>query len=186
MKKVKIAVVFLCTVCLCAAVMAQAQVIAPPPLPEEQRATAGQIAALLDALRIKEQMASLLDMLPTLIQQQIQKQQEVFRGRQFTPEQEAQVEKFLQQRVEQSLNLYPVDDIIADAGTVYQKYISRDDADALIAFYQTPVAQRLIAAQPAMVQEYIPIILSRVETRVQAFTEETAREAQTLLLELLK
>ena len=180
MKKLKLAVVFLCAASLCAA--ATAQVIAP--LPEEKRATAGQIAELLDASRVKDQMASLLDAMPALMQQQMQKQRETFKGRQLTPEQDAQIEKFLQRRIEQSLNLYPIDDIIADAGTVYQKYISREDADALIAFYQTPAAQRLIDAQPAMVQEYIPLVLSRMETRVQAFTDETAREARELLKEL--
>ncbi|MCL2877803.1 MAG: DUF2059 domain-containing protein [Acidobacteria bacterium] len=182
MKKVKLAVMFLCAIGLYATATAQAPVVAP--LPEEQRATAGQIAILLDAMRIKEQMASIMDMIPALMQQQMQKQLEAFGGLQLTPEQEEQVTKFLRRRLEQSMNLYPMEEIIADTGTVYQKYISREDADVVIAFYQTPAAQRLIDAQPAVAQEYLPLVMSRLETRLQAFTEETARESQELLKKL--
>ena len=82
--------------------------------------------------------------------------------------------------------LYPIEELLADVGTVYQKYISSSDADVLIEFYRTPAAQRLIDVQPAMVQEYLPLVVSRMETRVKAFADETAREAQELLKELLE
>jgi hypothetical protein len=38
----------------------------PPPLPEEQRATAGQIAKLFDTMRLKDQMKAIQDLVPLL------------------------------------------------------------------------------------------------------------------------
>ena len=184
MKKVKIAVTFLCAMSLCVSAMAQVPIGAPPPLPEQHRATAGQIATLLDVMRVKDQMAEMLDMLPAIIQQQMQKQREALRGLRLTREEDELIEKLLQRNIERSLNLYPIEEIISDTGMVYQKYISREDADILIAFYKTPAAQRLIDVQPAMMQEALPMVMSRLETRIQAFSQETARELQELLKKL--
>ena len=184
MKKVKfIAAALLCAAILCVPAMAQSS---PPPLPEGLRATDGQIATLLNTMRVKDQMKTVLDLMPVILQQQMQKQREALNGRQLTPEQGEQIEKFLQQRIEKTIDLYPIEEIIADAGTVYQKYISSSDADVLIEFYQTPAAQRLIDIQPAMAQEYLPLVLSRLETRIKTFAEETSRDAQELLKELLE
>jgi len=87
-----------------------------------------------------------------------------------------QIEKFMQRCIEKSIDLYPIAEIIADTGTVYQKYISRSDADVLIEFYLT---------RPAIAQEYLPLVISRLETRMKAFTEEISRETQEFLKELL-
>lgn len=185
MKKIKlIAVALLCAAGLCVLGMAQSPVLMKP-LPKEQQATDEQIVKLLDSMRIEDQMASIMDMLPMVVKQQMQSQREALSSRQLTPEQEEQVEKFLQRRLEKTLNLYPIEEIIADIVPVYQKFISREDADVIIEFYRTPAAQRLIDSQPAMAQEYLPLLMARMETRVKAFTEETSREAQALLKELL-
>jgi len=189
MKKGKlIAITTLCVMSLCVSAMAQLPAAAPPPppLPEDQRATSAQITTLLDTMRVKDQMNAVMDLMPVLVQQLMQKQRESFNGRQFTPEQEAQIDKFLQQRIEKAMDIYPFEEMIADAGTVYQKYISREDADVLIEFYRTPAAQRLIDVQPAMTQEYLPLVLSRMETRVKTFADDSALEAQKLLKELLE
>jgi hypothetical protein len=183
MRKVRfIAITILCTSCLCVSAAAQSPVA---PLPESQRATDGQIATLLNAMRIQDQMSAVLELMPMVVQQQVQKLRESFKGPQLTSEQQEKIEKFLQQRAEKVMEIYPIEEIIADTGTIYQKYISREDADVLIAFYQTPAAQRLIDVQPAMVQEYLPAIMSRMETRVKTFAEDTARETQEFLKELL-
>jgi len=185
MKKLRlIAVAFLCATSLCVSATAQTPVELPQPLPEELRATTEQIATLLDAMRIKDQMNTVLELMPIIVQQQMQQQREVLNSRQLTPEQEERVNNFLRQQIEKSMDLYPIDEIIADAGTVYQKYISREHADVLIEFYKTPAAQHLIYVQPAMVQEYLPLVLSRMETRVKTFADDTAREARELLEEL--
>ena len=189
MKKIKLFVVaFFCAISLCVPVAAQIPGMAQSlqQLPEELQATTDQIATLLDTMRVKDQMSSLLDIMPNIIQQQMQMQRETLTSRNLTPEQEEVVEKFLQRRIEHSLTLYPIEEIIADVGTIYKKYISREHADALITFYKTPVAQYLLDVQPAMVQESLPLIMSRMEGVVRTFTEETAREAQSLFNELFE
>jgi len=187
MKEMKIiAFTFLCVIMLCVSAPAQtpvmmAQAPPPPPLPEEQQATAEQISTLLDTMRIKDQMNTVLDLMQMMVQQQMQQQREVLNSRQLTREQEERINNFLQQRMEKARDLYPINEVIADAGTLYQKYISREDADVFIEFYRTPAAQRLIDVQPTMSQELLPLVLSRMESRVKAFAEETGREAREFL-----
>ena len=186
MKKLKLAIMFLLVAGLCAGAMAQTPVGAPSPspLPVQVRATDGQIATLLDVMRVRDQMSEILNLMPMVMQQQMSTLSEKFRGLRLTPEQEGKVAKFMQRSVERSLNLYPVEDVIKDAGTVYQKYISREDADALIAFYRTPAAQNLLQAQPVMTQELLSLTMGRLETFARAFAEEISREAQELIKEL--
>jgi len=183
MKIVKNAVTILFAMGLCVSAIAQMPVVVPPlsPLPEEHRATAEQIATLLDVMRLKDQMEGLGDVLPVLMQQQMLKQRETLRSLRLSREQDELVEKLLQKNIEQSKKLYPIEEIISDAGIVYQKYISREEADFLIAYYKTPIAQRMIDLQPALMQEVFPLVMSRVEARVQALAQETAREVQELL-----
>ena len=183
MNKVKLIVVaFLCVAILCVSAMAQPS-STPPPLPEELRATAEQIATLIDVMHVREQMVTLRDLMPAMVQKQMQKQREALSGGQFSPKQWENIEEFLKPRIE---NLYPVEEIIADIGKVYQKYISSKDADVLIEFYRTPAVQRMINVQPSITREYLPLVLSRMETHVKVFSEENVRDAQKLLKELLE
>ena len=113
-------------------------------------------------MRLKEQMASVLDLMPVMALQIVQKQRESLNVGQLTPKQQEKIEGLLKQYIEKSMNLYPVEEIIADARTVYQKYIRRDDADVLIEFYRTPAMQRMMHFQPVISQEYLPLVLSRI------------------------
>ena len=165
-----IAAAFLCAAILCVSAVAQSSPpspplppqLSPPPLPEELRATSAQIATLFEVMRLKEQMASVLDLMPVMALQIVQKQRESLNVGQLTPKQQEKIEGLLKQYIEKSMNLYPVEEIIADARTVYQKYIRRDDADVLIEFYRTPAMQRMMHFQPVISQEYLPLVLSRI------------------------
>jgi len=184
MKRVRlIAVTFLCATLLCVSLPAQTPVIAPP-LPIELRATDEQIATLLDVMRVKDQLADILNLMPMIMQQQMSTLPEKFSGLQLTPEQKEIVENFMQRNIERSLNLYPINAVIADAGTVYQKYVHREDIDALIAFYRTPAGQRMLDAQPIMATELATLIMSRAEKFSRTFGEELVRETQELIKEL--
>jgi hypothetical protein len=44
-------------------------------------------------------------------------------------------------------------DLLTDMIPIYQRHISREDMDAILAFYRTDSGRRLLEAQPAMVAE---------------------------------
>ncbi len=83
--------------------------------------------------------------------------------------------------MDKALSVYPVEEMIADSIAVYQRHVSRDDADALIAFYSSPVGQRLLDAQPAIMQEYMPMVMNRVQERTKVLTDEMAKEMQEMM-----
>jgi len=48
---------------------------------------------------------------------------------------------------------FPVDEIIDAAVPIYQKHLAKSDLDAVIAFYSSPVGQKLLKETPAMMAE---------------------------------
>ena len=66
-----------------------------------------------------------------------------------TPAQIAEVDKFAE-------NLFkdmPIDEMVDAMVPIYQKHLSKDDLSAILAFYSSPVGQKLQREQPAMMQE---------------------------------
>lgn len=54
------------------------------------------------------------------------------------------------QSVQQEVN---IDEMVALVVPVYQKHLSEEDIQSMLAFFSTPAGQKLITAQPAIMQE---------------------------------
>jgi|SRR5208282_2156620 len=78
---------------------------------------------------------------------------------------------------------FPVDEIIDAVVPIYQKHLTKSDLEAIIAFYSSPVGQRLLKEQPAMMAEgmqagqdvmmrKLPDIEERLKTKVAQLAEE--------------
>jgi hypothetical protein len=163
-----------------------AQAPTPAPLPVDQQATKEQITKLFEVMRLRQTMDSLMKSLPAMMQQQIEVQskqmmQKLAGGQSIPPEEIESIKKVAQKFMDKALSVYPVEEMIADSIAVYQRHVSRDDADALIAFYSSPVGQRLLDAQPAIMQEYMPMVMNRVQERTKVLTDEMAKEMQEMM-----
>ena len=190
MKSVKSAMVLVLGLAASGYAAAQTQAIEHVPLvqalPEDQQATKEQIAKLFEVMRIRQQMAIMQKMMPQMIAQQIREQEQaalakITNGNKLTPEQQKKMEEHEKQFVERAFALASADVMIADMTSVYQRHISRDDADALIAFYSTPPAQRLLDVQPVISQELLPLVMSHMRERTQTLTDEMTKDMQDLL-----
>jgi uncharacterized protein len=153
---------------------------APVVAPESQ-ATPEQVAKLFEAMRIKQQMQSMKSMIPGMVQQQIQSamrqsETELPAGSKLTPEQREKMQTIMSKYVGKSMDLYPADEMLTDMTSIYQKHLSKDDIEGLIAFYSSPAGQHLLDAQPAIAQEYMPMVMGKVGQRSQAMTKEMMRE----------
>ncbi len=69
---------------------------------------------------------------------------------------------------------YPVDQILSDMVPVYQKHLTKSDLDSVLAFYSSPVGQKLTREMPAMTAEAMQIASSRI----QDDTEEIMRRME--------
>lgn len=158
----------------------------PAVLPPDQQPTPEQLAKLFQVMRIREQYQSLMKMIPSSTQQQLRaNMDEIYKklpaGQQPTPQQQADLERLMNQYMQKALNIYPIDEMLSDMGTIYQRHLSKTDVDALIAFYGSPAGQHLLDAQPVIMREYMPLVMQRVQKSTAELTDEMMKDAQEVI-----
>lgn len=154
----------------------QERTIAP-----DDQATNEQLGKLFDVMRVKEQMQSMRQIVPSMVQQQIQsamKQTEANlpAGTRLTDDQRARMQGVMTKYVGKAMDLYPSDEMLTDMTGIYQRHLGREDVDGLIAFYSSPAGQHLLDAQPLIAQEFMPIVMGKVSERSQSMTKDMVKE----------
>jgi hypothetical protein len=83
---------------------------------------------------------------------------------------------------------FPLDEMIDAVIPIYQKHLTKSDLDAVVAFYSSPVGQRLLKEQPAMMAEgmqagqdimlrRLPELGKRIDTKVAQLADEEMRRS---------
>jgi hypothetical protein len=157
-------------------------------IPVEQRATKEQLTKLFEVMRVKQQMDSVLKMMPAMVEKQMQEQMKAIRaqmpgGGEMSPKEQEAMGQFQKRIMEKALSAYPYDEMISDMTDVYQRHVSRVDADAFIAFYGSPAGQHLLDEQPAIMKEYMPMVMKRMSERSKDLTDEIVKEAAEMAKE---
>jgi len=150
-------------------------------VPADQQPTKEQLAKLFDVMRLRVQMKSMRQIVPSMVQQQIksamnQTEADLPPGSKLTPEQREKMQEVMQKYVGKAMDLYPADEMLTDMSTIYQRHLSKDDVDGMIAFYSSPAGQHLLDMQPVIAQEYMPMIMGKVAQRSQSLTKEMMAE----------
>jgi hypothetical protein len=150
-------------------------------VPAENQPSADQLSKLFEVMRIKQQMASMRTMVPGMVQQQIQTamrqtEEGLPTGTKLTPEQREKMQGIMTKYVGKAMDLYPADEMLTDMTAIYQRHLSKDDVEGLIAFYGSPAGQHLLDAQPVIAQEYMPVVMQKVAQRSQTMTKEMMKE----------
>jgi uncharacterized protein len=153
-------------------------------IPPEDQASKEQLAKLFEVMRIREQVQSVRKMVPLMVEGQIQQQSKAIESQmsrtKMTPEQRTAVEQITRKYVDKAVNIYPVEEMVDDMTSIYQRYLSRDDVDGMIAFYSSQAGQHLLDAQPKIAQEYMPLVMKRVAERTKGLTAEMMKETEEL------
>lgn len=150
-------------------------------IPPEQQATKEQLGKLFEVMRLRQQFEELTKMLPNLVQQQIHSQLQQMAAsmpasKQMTPEQQAALDKLMKRYMEKASTLYPPDEMIDDAITVYQRHMRREDVEAYINFFSSPPGQHFLDVQPLIMKEYLPIAMERAQRRTKELSAEMAAD----------
>jgi len=154
-------------------------------IPTDQQPTKEQLAKLFEVMRLREQLQSYMKMIPAMVQNQIKAQAKDLTsklpgGGTIKPELQATIDRTMDKYLEKALNLYPIDEMLDDLTTIYQRHLCRSDVDAFIVFYQSPAGQHLLDQQPAIMKEYMPVVMDRMQQRSKALTDELTREMEEL------
>ena len=157
-------------------------------IPLEQRATKEQLTRLFEVMRVRQQMDSILKMMPAMVEKQMQEQMKAIRAQmpgsgEMSPKEQETMAQFQKRIMEKALGAYPYEEMMSDMTEVYQRHVSRADADAFIAFYSSPAGQRLLDEQPAIMKEYMPMVMKRMSDRSKDLAEDIAKEAAEMAKE---
>ena len=149
-------------------------------LPED-RASKEQVAKLLEVMRLRQQLTSTMNALQTMIQGQVAAQIGQVSisspdGKQLTHQQQSKLDAVQQKYMKLALDVYPIDAMMDDITVIYQRHMSRSDVDAFIAFYSSPPGQHLLDSQPAIMQEYMPVAMKRVNERSNKLSAEMMKD----------
>jgi hypothetical protein len=154
-------------------------------IPLDQQPTKEQLAKLFELIRVRQQVQSLLKMMPAMVQQQMQAQAKTIEAKHpecnlLKPENQAAFDKVMSKFMEKSLNIVNIDEMLDDMTVVYQRHVSSTDVDALIAFYSSPAGQHLLDAQPIIMKEYMPMVMKRTQERSAALIKGLTNDLEQL------
>jgi hypothetical protein len=160
---------------------AQAAPAVVPTVPAGQQPTKEQLAKLFEVMHSKEQMASVMKMIPAIMQQQFAGQTKEMKKdhpemASMTDEQQKAADKVMNRFMERAMTVYGTDEMVSDMSALYQKHLTSDDVDAMIAFYSSPAGQHMIATVPAIMQELLPTMMLRMQERLKPLIEDMAKE----------
>lgn len=74
-----------------------------------------------------------------------------------------------------------VDELVTVIVPVYQRHLSKTDIQAIIAFYKTPVGQKLLRQQPAMMQESMQAGADLMQKRMESLLKKVDARMEQLL-----
>ncbi|HEV2326826.1 MAG TPA: DUF2059 domain-containing protein [Terracidiphilus sp.] len=164
----------------------QAPASAAAEVSPEQQASREQLTKLFEVMRLRQQFDSMTKMMPAIVEQQVHEQMAQMvaatpGGKPLSPEQQAALDKLTNKYLQKANSLYPADEMINDAMTIYQHHMSRSDVDAYIAFYSSTPGQHLLDAQPVIMKEYMPVVSQKVQSRTKELYSEMAQDMQEFM-----
>jgi hypothetical protein len=115
--------------------------------PADAPASKEDVMRYLDAMHSRDTMMSVMNVMAKQTRAMIHEQ--VSRQPDLPPDAEARIEKM----TEDLFKNFPVDELLQAMVPVYQKHFTKGDIDALVAFYTTPVGQKLLKETPAITAE---------------------------------
>ena len=137
-------------------------------------------------MRLRQQLDATMKAIPAMIQQQLHTQLDAANaklpdGSQPCAEQQAKLEALMKKYMDRAATLYPPEEMMADIAMVYRLHLSKTDVDAYIAFYNSPAGQHLLDAQPLIMQEYMPMVMQRVQAGSKELSDEMNKDLEDLM-----
>jgi uncharacterized protein len=76
---------------------------------------------------------------------------------------------------------FNIDDLMELVVTVYQHHLSQADVNGLIAFYESPLGQKFLAEQPAMMQESIKASSEYAQSKMEPMMKRMDEKMKALM-----
>lgn len=154
-------------------------------IPADQQATKEQLTKLFELMKVRDQLASVTKMMPAMMQQQMQAQMEQMKNDHpelaaMSDEQQQEAARVMNKFMTRVFDVYPADEMIADMAAIYQRHLTRSDVDGIIVFYSSPAGQHMVAMTPVIMQEYMPLVMQRMQERMKPLIDEMGKEMEAI------
>ena len=164
---------------------APASAPAAPMIPQDQQASDEQMQKLFDAMHIKEQLATMKNILPQVAQQQMQRQMEQMQKdhpelHSLDPQTKQKLNDVMDGFLKKILGASMDEDIFVDLRIVYQRHMSREDVEALTVFYNSPAGKHLLAMTPVIMQEYMPMMMDHMQAKMKPILQEMENQVKAI------
>ncbi len=97
-----------------------------------------------------------------------------------TAEQRAQFEKIMDSVMGDVFKSYPIDDVLRDMVPVYQSHLSESDLNQIVAFYSSPVGQKVLKELPAMTAEGMRVSYARLQPKIEEMIKNLESQLQQM------
>jgi hypothetical protein len=158
----------------------------PSAIAPEDQATKLQIANLFEGMHLRQQFEKTMGAMTDVARQQMDAQIKELTerpGAQITPAQKEATRKVADKFLEKSMHIMSIDDMIDQITTIYQRHFTKEDITAATEFYSSPAGQHMLSEQPAIMKEYMPIVMKRMNEQMQTLIEELIGDIQKALQE---
>jgi hypothetical protein len=153
-----------------------ATVCAAQQSPADQPASKADIDRYYQTMHVRELMKNMMDAMSKQMRQMMHDQL------QKVPNLPPDAEEKMNKMYDDMLKNMPLDDLLDAMEPVYQKHFTKGDIDSLIAFYSTPVGQKMLAEMPAITQE----AMQASSGVVRKYMDQTMQQIQDQIAQLLK
>ena len=155
--------VVVCLLLLSSLGLAQTQTQDAQSLPPDA-ASRERVVKLFQMIDIEKTMeASVASIRPTLQKQLEQLDAE----RHLTAKQKREIVDLEDQLIAQVIDKEYFQQSIEMLIPIYQRHFTNADIDALLAFYSTPVGQKVLHDLPQLMADFMPKLMAQVQTRMQ-------------------
>ncbi len=140
-----------------------------------QQPTRDDLLKMFDVLRVKQQTEVVMQTTLANMKQQV-KADIAKRYPNLSP---AAAER-LEQSYNDAINIYPVSEMLDDLIPVYQKYLTKADVDAIVAFYSSPAGQHFLDQMPVMTKEAMQSMMTKLQKRSADYADKVEKQAEEL------
>jgi uncharacterized protein len=144
--------------------------------PADQPASKADIDRYYQAMHVREIVKSMMDSWSKQMRQMMHDQL------QKAPNLPPDAEEKMNKMYDDMLKNMPLEDLLDAMEPVYQKHFTKGDIDSLIAFYSSPVGQKMLAEMPAITQEAMQASSGVIEK----YTDQTMQQVQNQIAQMSK
>lgn len=146
--------------------------------PADSPASKEDVQRYFEAMHSREMMSKMVEAMAKPMHQMMHEQYE--KDKDKLP---ADFEKRMNKLMDDTMKSFPWDEMLDSMVPVYQKHFTKGDIDHLVAFYSTPIGQKLLRELPAITAEAMQSMMPMMQKRIEAMTRDVQQQVAQMIKE---